>query len=177
MIVRDPKQIAALASPVRLAAVDALEGIGPSTVATLAKVIGTRPDGLYYHLGILEKRGLLIWHGQQVRLAARPLELRYDASDRQNRQAVTRVVASMVRAALRLFRRAFRAGARVRGPQRELWAAQRTAALSRPQLERVNRLLNELLEEFAAKEAPAADATIYSLTFLLAPQSRYGERL
>ena len=168
MIISDRKQIAALASPVRLALIDALEALGPSSVAELAKVVGGRADGLYYHLRILEKRKLIVRSNEIVDVAARPLFLAYVPDDARNRGAVTRVVAAMLRGALRLFAAAFRPGVRVKGKRRELWAAQRTAALTKEQIERVNRLLGELLDEFA-KHEHAAGETLYSITFVLAP--------
>jgi predicted transcriptional regulator len=177
MIIRDRKQIAARASPVRLALVDALEGMGPASVAELACVTGSRADGLYYHLRILEKRGLVARRSGAdapqaiVDVAARPLLLAYEPADRKNRDAVTRVVAAMLRAALRLFRAAFRPPVRVKGKHRELWAAQRTAALTKTQLETVNRLLNGVLDEFST-HGDAVGEPVYSITFVLAPQGK-----
>src|ERR1043166_5091224 len=59
MLIRDRNRIVTLASPVRLSIVHTLEGIGPCSVATLARVLGVAPDSLYYHLRLLERRGLI----------------------------------------------------------------------------------------------------------------------
>lgn len=177
-MIKDSKQILALASPVRLALVDTLEGTGPRSVAELATLMGMPPDGLYYHLRILEKRGLIRRltdrdSGPQAILdvAARPLLLRYDTADKKNRHAVNRVVAAMLRGALRWFGAAFHGSVRVQGKRRELWAAQRTARLTAAQLEEINQLLNRLLDSFD----PGGDnekAKLYSLTFVLSPQGK-----
>jgi DNA-binding transcriptional ArsR family regulator len=161
----------------RLAIIDVVEGIGPCSVATLARALGVRPDSVYYHLNILERRGLIrrrfeAEEGPQaiIDVVGRPLTLEYDTADRKNRDAVVGVVAAIVRGALRAFRRAFRPGVRVTGKRRELWAAQRTARLTKAQLALVNRKLDELLTAFDRARATEADERLYSLTFILAPQ-------
>jgi DNA-binding transcriptional ArsR family regulator len=177
-MIRDRRQILAMASPVRLALIDTLEGIGPSSVARLASIIGARPDALYYHLRILEARGLVTRVGgakesQAVFKTAEPsLRLLYDPKDAHNRDAVTRVVASMARGALRAFRAAFRKRPRVIGKRRELWAAQQTAHLTADELETVNRLLRELLDTFASARRGESGDRLYALTFMLSPYGK-----
>lgn len=176
-MIRDRKQILALASPVRLAIVDVLEGVGPCSVAALARILCTPPDGLYYHLDILERRRLV----RRVRspegepkaiidIAERPMYLGYDAKDNKNRDAITRVVASMLRGALRAFRSTFRPGVRVSGPRRELWAVQRTGRLSADELQTVNVLLNKLIATFDRARRGDTDRPLYTLTFVLSPE-------
>lgn len=63
---------------------------------------------------------------------------------------------------------------RVSGKRRELWAAQRTARLTPTQLERVNRLLNELLDTLGQTDQNENDK-LYSLTFVLSPQGSLRE--
>src|SRR5690348_5570837 len=104
MLIRDPRQIRAMSSPVRLAIIDILENAGPCTVAEVANAIGMRPDRLYYHLRILEQRGLVKSADSVVDLAARPLRLHYDAARKSNRDAINRIAGAMLRAALRGFR-------------------------------------------------------------------------
>jgi len=55
-----------------------------------------------------------------------------------------------------------------------LWAAQRTARLTPTQLERVNRLLNELLDTLGQTDQNENDK-LYSLTFVLSPQGSLRE--
>jgi DNA-binding transcriptional ArsR family regulator len=177
-MIRDRKQILAIASPVRLALIDTLEGIGPSSVAKLAAIIGARPDALYYHLRILEERGLVARVGgaeasQAVfKTAEKSLKLLYDPQDPQNRDAVSRVVASMARGALRAFRLSFRGRPRVNGKRRELWAGQQTAHLTGAEIEKVNRLLNDLVDTFANARRGESGERLYALTFMLSPYGK-----
>ena len=168
-MIRTPKQIASLASPLRITLVDTLEAIGPCSIADLARAVDARPDALYYHLRILEKSGVVRREGTIVQTTI-PLDLVYDASDYRNTQAVTRVVSAILRGALRAFRKGFTRSVRTSGPRRELWAAQRTARLSAGELEAVNRLLDELLETFGARRHAESDDRLYSVTFVLTPQ-------
>jgi DNA-binding transcriptional ArsR family regulator len=169
-MINDLKQITVLASPVRISLVDTLEAIGPCSIAELAAAVGSRPDGLYYHLRILEKRGLVRRSGAIVRVVPRRIVLAYDAADKRNVRAVTRVASAILRGALRAFRAAFKGKVRTRGPRRELWAAQRTVRLSAKELATVNRLLNELVDTFGdARERQSGDR-LYSITFVLSPQ-------
>ena len=174
-IIREQKQIAALASPVRLAVIDALEAVGPCSVSELGRVIGTRPDALYYHLRILEKQGLLKQVTENAAsdtydVTSRPLALAYEPGDRKNRDAVVRVAGAMLRGAQRMFEAAFRPPVRVRGPERELWAAQRTARLTKKQLRRVNELLGEVLDVLAEARDGREGEDLYSVTFVLSPR-------
>ena len=169
-MIRDAKQIATLASPIRITLIDTLEALGPSTIAELAQAVGARPDALYYHLRLLEKRGLVSRDANIVRTNAKRAVLAYDAGDKRNVAAVTRAASAMLRGALRAFRNAFRPGVRTSGARRELWAAQRTVRLSAPELETVNRLLNELLDTFGDAREVRSGERLYSLTFVLAPQ-------
>lgn len=168
-MIRDRQQIATLASPVRIALVDALEAIGPCSVAELATAVGAKPDAIYYHLRLLEKRGLVRRDGALVRAARPAITLHYDADDKQNVAAITRVASAILRGALRAFRRAFRPGVRTSGKRRELWAAQRTVRLTPAELETVNRLLSELLETFGDARERRTDERLYSITFVLSP--------
>src|SRR2546423_7103238 len=134
--ISDPKQIAACASPVRLAIIDALEASSPLSVAQLAQRIGDTPDGLYYHLRILEKNRIVKKRGERVHLLKPMIVLAYEPSDARNRAAVIRVAGTMLRSAYRYFIAAFKPGVRVSGRRRELHVGQRSARLSPAQLDR-----------------------------------------
>ena len=168
-MIRDRQQIATLASPMRISLVDTLEAIGPCSVAELAAAVGAKPDAIYYHLRLLEKRGLVKRDGAIVRAARPALTLHYDAADKHNVAAITRVASAILRGALRAFRRAFRPGVRTSGKRRELWAAQRAVRLTPEELETVNRLLNEMLDTFGDARESRTDERLYSITFVLSP--------
>jgi len=175
--IRDLQQIRALASPVRQAIVDTLEAVGPCSVAELAGLLDTPADGLYYHLRILRARRLVAAaegpgpaRVQAVSDAGDPpMRVRYDPASRANAAAVTRLVGSMLREALRSFRKAFRPGAVVEGPRRSLWAGRRTAWLTEEELEEVNAGIERLVEFLSERRARKPEGRLYSFTFAISP--------
>ena len=175
MQIRNPHTIRALASPVRLAILDALEAMGPCPAADLASVIGLNPDAVYYHLRMLLKLGLVTSRaesrGAVFDVAARPLALAYSRETRTV-SAVGKVVAAMLRAALRLFSRALDGSGTMKGPRREIWAAQRFARLNSEQLTRLNQLLNAVLDLLAEARHSTDDGKLYAVTFVLTPMVR-----
>ena len=58
--IAEPRQIRALASPVRQDILDAVVAIGPCTVAELAAALGKPPDAMYYHIRRLLAVRLLV---------------------------------------------------------------------------------------------------------------------
>ena len=181
LVISDPRVIRALASPVRQDVVDGLEAAGPCTVAELAELLGRPADGLYYHLRILERAGILVQSrgpGEDGRkqarydVAGRPTRLRYEPADRKNVAAVVEVAGGMLRSALRGFRRAFTAGpVVVEGARRNLWASRQTARLSPEELEEVNRLLGRVSDIFSAARGGSPDTPVQEITFVLAPRT------
>ena len=176
----EPRRIRALASPIRLAIVDALEAVGPVSVAELASLLGMRPDAMYYHLRILERQRLITTAGRRstsgsvLDVAARRLAIVYEPANSGNRTAVTTLVGAMLRLAHRLFARAFRSGVRVSGKTRQLWAAQSTARLATADLRRVNELLQELLDVLAEARQRGSEGALYTVTFVVSPGREAG---
>jgi DNA-binding transcriptional ArsR family regulator len=175
--IRDLQQIRALASPMRQAIVDALEAMGPCSVAELAELLDTPADGLYYHLRILKARHLVaeVAEPGPARVQAvsdagdSPMQVRYDPASRAHAAAVTRLVGSMLREALRSFRAAFRPGVVVEGPRRSLWAGRRTAWLTGEELEEVNARIEWLLGFLAERRTRGPEGRLYSFTFAVSP--------
>ena len=58
--IAEPRQIRALASSTRQDIVDTIAAIGPCSVAELARALGRSADGLYYHIRVLTRVGLLV---------------------------------------------------------------------------------------------------------------------
>lgn len=179
LLIKDDRQIAVLASPVRLAILDTLDSGGPAPVADLARLLGLRVDGLYYHLRLLAKQKLVTMTDDVVRgrkaaivdLPARPLKIVYRPQDKANTAAVVRAAGAMLRGALRMFTRAFALNPRVSGKRRELWAAQRVGRLTACEVEEVNTHLGRVLEilETARGDENDQGKRLYSLTFALSP--------
>jgi DNA-binding transcriptional ArsR family regulator len=177
-----PAAIALLASPLRQELVDTLQALGgEASVAELAVQLGRPADGLYYHLRLLTRGGLLAERRgrsragrgeRRYRIAVAPggrLRLVYRPADRANRAAVARVAGGMLRIAGRDFRAALATpGVATRGPRRELWAARNQGWLSAAELAEVNRLLLRINQLLDRPRARGRDRLL-SLCFVLAP--------
>lgn len=187
------EQLRALESTVCQEIVDLVGGGGPCSVRQMAGLMGRRPDSLYYHVRKLLRVGLLIRQGTRgsgrrteavFDVPGRPLRLAYDPANADNVRAVKRVVASMLRSALRDFGSGFRPElAVVEGEQRNLWAARLKGWVSESELAELNSLLARILEIFHAdaeldheEDRPpvgARDACprrLHSMTWVLAPE-------
>lgn len=183
-------QVRALESTVCQEIVDLVQAAGPCSVRELGALMGRRPDSLYYHVRKLSSAGLLVdcgirgvgrRAGTMYDVPARPLRLAYEPSDPENVGAVSRVVASMLRSAIRDFRGGFRPDlAVVEGEGRNLWAARTKGWLGEEDLAEVNALLNAILEIFQRGQAAEMEGgntgsakgvsqRLHSLFWVLAP--------
>ena len=184
-LIRHIRQVRSLASPVRAAALDALEVTGPATVAELAEALGYPADGLYYHLADLERIGLVIrvkpdrtTGAARFDLPGRPMTLRYQLQDRQHARATGEVVATMLRSASRAFRRAYAPSlATIEGPQRNLRAGRRTAWLTPGDLQALNFHLERIHRLFGRGRPDRSGARLHEFTYVLAPCLPAGRRL
>ena len=180
-IIRDKRQMRALAASTRQEIVDVLPRLGTVSVAELAAALGRPADSLYYHLRVLTRVGLVLSagtrtvHGRLERLfcaVARDLSLSYKVGSDGNGNEVNPIVASMLRLGIRDFRRSFRAGkVSVSGPERELWALRKTGWLSRKQIAEVNQYISKLMEIAGSS---GTGEKLYALTVLLTPLKRKG---
>ena len=181
----DVRQIRAVASPVRAAVIDVLEVIGPATIVQVAAALGYPPDGLYYHLRVLERIGLVLrttpeqdTGAAKFDLPGRPATLRYRLDDRQQARAMAKVVATMVRSAERGFRRAFAPGrAAVAGAQRNLRAGRRTAWLTDDELRVLNGYVERIHALFGRGRPQRPGARLHEFTYVLAPAVGNGRRI
>lgn len=178
-VIRDNRQMRALAAATRQEIVDVLPRMGAVSVAELAGALGRPADSLYFHLRILERVGLIRRAGSRraarrrealFRAVGSELRLSYRPGKRGNAKEVNPIIASMLRLGIRDFRNAFQdADASVSGPHRELWALRRTAWLSRNQIARVNRYIHKLMREM---DTPRRDGRLYAVTLVLTPLAR-----
>ena len=180
--IKDLRQIRALVSPRRQAIVDALDAIGPCPITELASVLGAREDGLYYHVRALKAAGLVTERTETngrgrprlvLDLVGRPLQLRYTP---RNQTAISRLVAHMLRDTSRAFDRGFRTSTRLHGPDRELWAGRRNLWMSRQELLRLNRVLQDFWASLGHQANRRASKRLYSFTYVLSPLSRSTDR-
>ncbi|TMQ08185.1 MAG: helix-turn-helix transcriptional regulator [Deltaproteobacteria bacterium] len=187
--ITDPAAITVLASPVRQELFDTLEALGGvATIAELAEQLGRPADGLYYHVELLRRAGLLAVapdgrsragrSERRYRLpvrSGRPIGLGYRPRDARNVAAVRSLVGGMLRIARRDFDRALAGDVVVDGPHRELWAARGTGWVSDAELAQINRLLSRL-SQLLRRPRGAARHRLISLCFVLAPMTARPKR-
>lgn len=176
--VSDPTAIEVLASPVRHELVDTLSALGgEASVAALAETSGHPADGLYYHLRLLCKAGLVTEKkrggGERLyRLAGRrgqPLRLAYRAGAAGNAPALLSYVYGLVQVAGKDFEQALASeDVVVQGPRRQLWAARNKGWLSTSDIEQVNVLLERLCTLTSQPRGPGRN-TLLTLAFFLSP--------
>ncbi|MBX3726476.1 MAG: helix-turn-helix transcriptional regulator [Xanthomonadales bacterium] len=175
--ISSPAALDALASPVRQEIVDTLAMLGgDAPVAALAGQLGRPADGLYYHLRVLSRAGLVAETppgpagGRRFALVRRGQPtLRYRPDDAAARRALARIAHGLLAIARRDFDAALAAGdACVEGPRRTLWAARNTGWLDGDGLAEANALLARLCELLGQPRAPGRDTQV-GLAFVLAP--------
>jgi DNA-binding transcriptional ArsR family regulator len=177
----DPELIMVLASPVRQEIVDTLAALdGEASAAELAAQLGRHADGLYYHLKVLCKSGLVVEAGgrgeeeRRYRLAgdaAQPLRLAYRTGSAPHAAALRKFAHGLLQVAEKDFGDALdMPGVVTGGASRQLWAARNKAWLSRDELGEVNGLLERLCELMSQPRTAERDQLI-SCTFVLAPHT------
>lgn len=170
------RQMNVLASPVRQELLDVMARMGTVSLTQVGSVLGRPSDGLYYHVRLLERAGLVKSMGTRMRrgrpealfrAAAPEFALRYGSSGPSHVRAVASIVTSMLRLGIRDFRRALASGGnRVEGPERDLWALRTTGWLVPRDVQRVNRLIKELSEATTRSDTRGR---LYAVTVLLTP--------
>lgn len=179
-IVDDPALIEVLASPVRQEIVDTLAALGGQvTAAELALQLGRHVDGLYYHLKVLCRAGLVdesaAGEDEARRYAlpgrsTRALRLAYRPGSESGKQALRKFSRGLLKVAQQDFDDALEMpGVVTEGSARQLWAARNKAWLSQDDVEEANTLLRRLCELMSQPRTPERNQ-ILSCTFVLAPQ-------
>src|SRR5689334_8635692 len=178
-----PRQLRAVASPVRQEILDLLARGGPMTAAELGRLLRRPADGLYYHLRALRNVGLIAEelaasaNGRseaRFRTVAREPALRHDPSPKGNTKEITAIVASMLRLGGRDFRvAAANPSVRTEGPRRELWALRAVGWLSPDDLGGVNAKMQALRDAVARRPS---GGQLYGVTILLTPLSHRGRK-
>lgn len=171
----------AVASPARLELLSAL-GDGPLTTAELATRLGRSRQSLYYHLGWLEKAGLVVaeppTEGSRER-RYRVREGRLAVGARRDSPSDRDAAAKALRAILRLTGREAAAAladpaTSFRGPQREMIGFRGKARLTGAQLRRANELIDELEALFRDAKGGSAALPLEALTVVLTPAREAG---
>jgi DNA-binding transcriptional ArsR family regulator len=155
---------------------DALAETGAASVAELASILGRAPDGLYYHLRILEKAGLATSVRRQLsgrktelvyRSIARRMAIDLEAMRRSGNQTVCAIVGSMLRLGARDYRRAFGHHETVlAGPGRELMAKRTTVWLKPAQVRATINSIEQLDRDMSGSPKTGR---LYAITVLFTP--------
>jgi predicted ArsR family transcriptional regulator len=181
-VIKSLAQLRGLASPVRQEIVDAVSGMRPASIATLARALGRAPNALYFHIAKLESLGLLVRRGGSgprgrpfavYDVPGRPMAVIYQPDQSKTKPPIVKLVRAMVSSAARTFTRSYRPDvAVVAGAERNLWASRSKQWLSPRELREVNGHLHALvtLLNRADYERRKGDQLI-ELTFVLAPVS------
>jgi len=150
-------------------------------VSELAEHLGRPADGLYYHLRLLAKAGLIAEiagrsasnrRERRYRIAVRgrgTLRLAYRPEHPRRTRALRTVVAGMLRIARRDFDKAIaNRDVVVEGSVRELWAARGKGWVSKRELAEINDLLVRVTALLDGPRTAARDHLV-SVCFVLAP--------
>lgn len=181
-----PELITVLSSPVRQEIVDTLASLGgEAAAAELALQLGRHADGLYYHLKVLCKAGLVVEAGgkgeeeRRYRLAgdaSAPLRLAYRTGSEAHAAALRKFAHGLLQVAEKDFGDALEMpGVVTEGASRQLWAARNKAWLSTTELAELNSLLERLCELMSQARTPERDQLI-SCMFVLAPHAIQAKR-
>ena len=177
--VADPDQIRVLSSAVRQEIVDTLAALGgEAAVSDLADQLGRPADGLYYHLRLLARQGLVEEtdggdrRERRYRLAGEgdaPLRLAYRKGPDGNLPALNAFAQSLLQVAARDFEQALDEGdAVLEGSRRELWTARNKGWVSPGDLEEINALIERINELVSQPSAPGRQR-LMTFSFVLAP--------
>jgi DNA-binding transcriptional ArsR family regulator len=176
LLINTRPMVRALISPVRQEIVDALESIGPSTIAVLAARMGRPADGLYFHLRRLERVGIVV-RRESVR-SGRHVAAVFDLARRPTRvvlgppvrhEDMAALSATMLRLAARDTARALRsASAPMHGLERRIWFARLRGWLTDAEVQRINKHLSAALR-IIRNGRPRKGASPMALTISSAP--------
>jgi DNA-binding transcriptional ArsR family regulator len=174
-----PEDIALLASGVRQELVDTLAAMGgEASVGELANELGRPMDGLYYHLELLRKGGMVKENKhpdsgeRRFRLAGAkgvPLRMVYKPSVPGVSVALTKFSQQLLHIAAQDFAVALALpGVQVSGPRRQLWISRNKGWVSNADLEEVNALLLRL-GQLTSQPRSSERGQLVSLAFSLSP--------
>jgi len=173
-VVEHPAQIALLASPARQELVDTLDALGgEASVSELSAQLGRAIPGLYYHLRLLARAGLVEElageAGARRYRVPSAMRLRYRPGNTANARAVARFAGGMLRISKRDFDAALRdPGVVSEGSRRTLWAARVKGWVGDAEIVELNRLIARLSVLISPQRRPGRERLV-ALTWVLAP--------
>ncbi|GJM22807.1 MAG: hypothetical protein DHS20C15_27220 [Planctomycetota bacterium] len=176
--VRDPKAIECLSSPTRQRILDRLEALGPSSVAELSASLQLPADGLYYHMRLLTRRGLIVERERRptngppetlFELVAKRWHIHYEPNNKRNAEAVRKLTGSLLRQASRDFEQGLtHPNTTTDGPRRNLWSLRLEAKLNGEEVRELNGHLRAIVELLRRPRANT-EGQLCALSWVLAP--------
>jgi len=177
------RALEALGSPARQELITALAG-EPLTVRELGERLGRSRQALYYHLGALERAGLVavkayVGEGRarerRYGVVSRELVLGARRTDKEELEHAVHAAEAMLRLTSREMAAAVRESPLRRPrPERELMALRGKAWLTTAELKRLNQLLDQAHRVLAGGTKPG-EGRLYALTVVLTPVKPAGE--
>jgi DNA-binding Lrp family transcriptional regulator len=179
LVLSSPSQWRAIASTVRLQIVDRLRMLGPSPVPRIAEALDRPADGLYHHIRILQRAGIIRKVSEErvatrlqaiYSIAAKDVRLPIERSDARTAGHLVRITGSLFRTAERGVAAALRTGGLTRsGPDRDLWCRIHTVKIDARRLNRLNALLAQVEQEIdAGKSSDGTPVDGRTMSFVIA---------
>lgn len=174
-------QWTAFCHAVRLEMLSALDGLGEASVAEMALAIDRSADGLYRHVRILERAGLVEAVGSRrvgrqteavYRVVAQETLLDADARDPEGQVRMLEVARMIQRECQRSFKESLEADRCRNGDDdRNTWLRASTAWLDEEDLQQLGRMLEELDAFMSARQCRKSGA-LHRATYTVAPVYR-----
>lgn len=188
MPARNPSALDAMASPVRQELISQL-GEGPATVRELASALGRSRQALHYHVGLLERAGLMVrrgWRGtgpgreQVYAVARRRVVLAASRAtgdgSAAERTGARRALSAMLRLTAREVDHALaQPDLRLRGSLREIAALRGKARLTGRELRELHDLFGQI-ETLLLRARRGRGRRLYAVTLVLVPARTTSER-
>jgi hypothetical protein len=147
------------------------------TTMALAHLLGRSRQSLYYHLGLMERAGLVAAESpsdgtreHRFRLRSSRLAAGAARNSMKDRDAAAKAVGAILRLTSREASAALTDPAtRVEGALRDMIALRGKARLGKPALLRARKLIAELEALFRSEDGDSGDLPLYALTLVLTP--------
>lgn len=181
--VNTPELWSAITSGVRFEIITFLSSSGPCSIAELAKLLNVAADGLYHHIKILMKVGMVVEIGfekigrqNQAIIDVAADQFHFDVHTQKaiadNIERLKKLNSTIFRRSEQLFTQALESGVICfNNDERNAFLRSDIAWLKETEKKRAIELMNELLEIFE-KGRNDSSGELYSLTFQFSPVVR-----
>jgi DNA-binding transcriptional ArsR family regulator len=179
--VSDQRRLRALGSPLRIELIGVLRTLGPASIRELAAELDRPADGLYHHVRLLLKAGIVAEqaprkHGRRMEavyaLTTSRIAGRLDPSSPHSKQGVIRAGTAAIRLAAREFAAAIQSDSVIRtNGLANVRASHQRAWLTDEGVFKLHRLFGQI-EKLLVNQSQRKHGRRYSLTVVLAPLHR-----